>query len=152
MGRGRQAAPRDVTLGITAPEAIVIDDTGQPWFVDLGAARLTADTDDHARDVARVFAALLPVADPPRLAATAAAMLRHDLLSAAAVHLHPRSIPHGLRRRLRDQDDILAVSRSAIAAVTNTREATVIHRFEPPYGTWASSPRARWPSICSSPK
>ena len=116
----------DMTLGITAPDAIVVDGTGQPWIIDLGAARLTADADDHARDVARVFAALLPVADPRRLAAAASVVLGPDVLAAAAAHLHQGAIPHGLRRRLRDQDDVFALSRSAIAVVTDTNEPTVI--------------------------
>ncbi len=115
-----------MVLALTGPDDIAIDDEDRPCLVNLAEARLTTERDDHARDIARTFAVLLPFAEPDRIAQAAAHVLDGDMLAEAASHLHPLAIPTSLRRRLGERQDVLARSRQAIAAATDTVEATVV--------------------------
>ncbi|MDQ1422742.1 MAG: glycosyltransferase 2 family protein, partial [Acidimicrobiaceae bacterium] len=119
-----------VILGRASPDDILVDDDGRAWLVDLGAAALTVDPVERARDTAEVFAGLAAVADPTDVATTGIAVLGADAIAEAAVYLNPMALSSTSRRLLRDHDDVLARGRAAIAAQTGTDESAVT----PPVG------------------
>jgi membrane-associated phospholipid phosphatase/uncharacterized membrane protein YbhN (UPF0104 family) len=95
---------------------IVVDGRDQVWFVDLGAGRVGANTDDRARDVAELLALLGRQVGPARAVSTAAAVFTTDQLTHGLRFVQPLALSESTRHLVTRQHGFVDELRRELAS------------------------------------
>lgn len=108
-----RVAHRDLRLA-----NVFVDEAGQPWLIDFGAAEATADDRRISQDVAELLAATAVVVGPARACRTACAGVGTAAVAAALPLLQPLALTTETRRQIGARPGLLDELRTQAAATS----------------------------------
>ena len=97
---------------------VFVDEDGQPWLIDFGAAEATADPRRISQDVAELLAATAVVVGPARACRAACAGVGAAAVAAALPLLQPMALTTETRRQVGARPGLLDELRTQAAATS----------------------------------